>query len=75
MKCVMCRFDSKGNPTHLPDGNALDSKAASKAAKDADRLRKQRAPYEKRLADDPAFLQKLRQEVEDLAAEVDGAAQ
>lgn len=69
------KFDSKGNPTHLPDGNALDSKAASKAAKDADRLRKQRAPYEKRLADDPAFLQKLRQEVEDLAAEVDGAAQ
>ena len=68
------RFDDKGNPTHAPDGSPLDTKAASKAAKEAEKLRKQRAPLEKRLADDPQFLHRLRQEAEELAAEVDGAS-
>lgn len=55
------------------EGAALDPKAASKAAKEAEKLRKQRAPLEKRLADDPAFLDRLRQELEELALEVNAA--
>ena len=67
------RFDEKGNPSHLPDGTVLDAKAASKAAKEAEKLRKQRAPLEKRMVDDPCFLVKLRQEVNDLSADMNNA--
>ena len=61
------RFDNKGNPTHGPEGAALDAKAASKAAKEAEKLRKQRATLEKRLADNPDFLTDLHQELKKLA--------
>lgn len=73
--CPLRRFDETGNPTHAADGAALEPKAASKAAKEADKLRKARGPLDKKLAEDPAFLDKLRQEMSDLEIEVTQAEQ
>ena len=61
-----CRFDASGNPTHDADGAALAPKAAKKAAKDADALRKPREQLAKKLRDDPQFLNKLQQDVASL---------
>ncbi|KAK9802975.1 hypothetical protein WJX73_002469 [Symbiochloris irregularis] len=69
------KFDKTGNPTHTAEGTALEPKAASKAAKEADKLRKARGPLDKKLAEDPAFLDKLRKEMSDLETEVTQAEQ
>ena len=61
-----CRFDSQGNPTHDADGAVLPPKAAKKAAKDADALRKPRDLLSKRLKDDPHFMSKLQQQADEL---------
>lgn len=63
----LCRFSGKGqdaNPTHDKDGNELSGGALKKGKSKADSARKQRAFYEKQVAErGPHFLEKLRAEV------------
>ena len=63
---LACRFDDSGNPTHDADGAQLAPKAAKKAVKDAEALRKPRQQLVKKLRDDPQFLDKLKQDVASL---------
>ncbi|GAB4823051.1 hypothetical protein N2152v2_010097 [Parachlorella kessleri] len=65
-----------GDPTHeAATGAALEGKALDKARKDMEKQRKVRAPLEKKLQENPGFLESLAAEVEALAAELAAADQ
>lgn len=59
-----------GDPTHDKDGVLLEGKAVDKARKDMDKVRKVREPLVKKLAEDPAFLEKMKGEVEELTRQL-----
>ena len=54
------KFDGAGNPTHAADGKELDERARGKAAKEVEKKRKARLPYEEAVAADPDALTKAR---------------
>ncbi|KAG2442848.1 hypothetical protein HXX76_002927 [Chlamydomonas incerta] len=61
------KFDAaSGEPTHDKEGNALEGKAKDKARKDFEKAAKVREPLSKKLAEDPAALDKMKAEVEEL---------
>eukprot|EP00198_Chlamydomonas_reinhardtii_P013988 XP_001703325.1 predicted protein [Chlamydomonas reinhardtii] len=61
------KFDeASGEPTHDKEGNALEGKAKDKARKDYEKAAKVREPLSKKLAEDPAALDKMKAEVEEL---------
>lgn len=61
------KFDeATGEPTHDKEGNALDGKAKDKARKDFEKAAKVREPLAKKLAEDPAALDKMRAELQEL---------
>ncbi|PRW33977.1 Cysteinyl-tRNA synthetase isoform C [Chlorella sorokiniana] len=78
------RFDAAGEPSHDKEGAALEGKgldkarkevekqkkALDKALKEVEKQKKVRAPLEKKLAEDPAFLQALAADIAALAAEL-----
>lgn len=66
------RFDpGSGDPTHDAAGAALEGKALDKGRKEVERLRRVRAPLDKRVAEEgPGFLEALRAEAEGLEAQL-----
>ena len=64
------KFGTDGIPTADKDGNALEGKAVERAKKDVEKAAKVRAPLQKKLEDDPFFLEKLKAEVDELASEL-----
>ena len=60
LKDKFSRFDEAGDPTHAADGTELDERARGKAAKEAEKKRKARLPYEEAVAADPEALRKAR---------------
>ncbi|KXZ56656.1 hypothetical protein GPECTOR_1g591 [Gonium pectorale] len=65
------RFDeASGEPSHDKDGNQLEGKAKDKARKDYEKAAKVREPLSKKLAEDPAALDKMRAELEELRAQL-----
>ena len=82
LKDKYSRFDgATGNPTHAADGSELDERARGKAAKEAEKKRKARLPFEEAVAADPDALAKARAKEVDAkeaaaeAAEVASAAE
>lgn len=61
---------ASGDPTHDKEGAALEGKAVDKAKKEVEKQRKVRAPLEKKLEEDPAFLSSLAADVATLTAEL-----
>ncbi|KAL4430549.1 hypothetical protein ABPG77_005789 [Micractinium sp. CCAP 211/92] len=65
------RWDAAtGEPTHDKEGAALEGKALDKARKEVEKQKKVRAPLEKKLAEEPTFLQTLAADIAKLAAEL-----
>lgn len=65
------QFDPEtGDPTHDKDGNLLEGKAKDKAKKEMDKIRKTRAPIEKKLQEDPEYLVKLDAEIDGLTTQL-----
>lgn len=64
-------FDADENPTHDVHGDPLDGKQLDKAKKEADKIRKQRAQYMDKEAQEPGFLDELRSERDQLVAQVE----
>jgi cysteinyl-tRNA synthetase len=66
-------FDpGSGDPTHDAGGAPLEGKALEKGRKEAERLRRVRAPLEKKLAEEgPGFIEALRAEAEALEAQLE----
>ncbi|GMH38778.1 hypothetical protein BSKO_06662 [Bryopsis sp. KO-2023] len=65
------QFDAEtGNPTHSKDGALLEGKALDNAKKDMDKIRKRRAPFEKKLEQDPDYLANAEKEISEVKAEI-----
>jgi hypothetical protein len=65
------KFDSAtGEPTHDKEGVALEGKAKDKAMKDFDKAKKVLEPLAKKINDDPAFMDKLTQEIAEIQAQI-----
>ena len=81
LKDKFSKFDETGNPTHAADGSELDERAKGKAAKEAEKKRKARLPYEEAVAADADALAKAKAKEVDLkeaaaeAAEVASVAE
>ena len=64
------KFGDDGLPTADKDGNALEGKGMDKAKKDVEKAAKVRAPLQKKIEENPAFLESLKAEVDELTAEL-----
>ena len=64
------KFDESGAPTHDKDGIALEGKALEKAKKDLEKAKKAVEPLNKKLAEDPAFMDKLVADIEAMQAQI-----
>lgn len=65
------KFDPEtGEPTHDKEGAALEGKAKDKARKELEKLKKVREPLVKKTEEDPDFLMKIKEEIEQLSQQL-----